>query len=500
MCVLWGTTYLAIRIGVATWEPFLFGGLRFAAAGTIVILAMRLRGSRVPRDARTLRDAAITGTLLLVGGNAAVIIAEQYVPSGITAVMVSTMPIWTVVIGTVSPRGHRLTRLNWVGLIAGLVGVVVLAWPEFAGPLPANREFLRGVVLLQLGSISWAVGSIYVVTRRANVPPLLRAGLQMLAGGIVMILLGSLLGEWTHSVPPLCAARRSRPSTRWIVPVTKLLPSSERMRISLASGVLPERDGDGRLAPPGSANSERDLLAGLEVGERHRDVVDALDRLPCDRRDRVARRKSGFCRRPVGSHRGDEHAPARAEGGELDTEVGAVRLHDAAIADELTRDRLHGVAWDGEADAARLLLILGIDSGQGRDADDLPAEIDKRPTAVSGVDRRIGLDHRLIGDAGQQAIEAAHDPARHGLLYAATQHGVYLSYDDGTTWQSLSLNLPDGPGADLIVDVAAVVRQLYDRRADQRVVEREPVGHLVDVRELRRQQYRPADQRRDLRP
>ena len=162
---------------------------------------MRLRGSRVPRDARTLRDAAITGTLLLVGGNAAVIIAEQYVPSGITAVMVSTMPIWTVVISAVSPRRHRLTRLNWVGLIAGLVGVVVLAWPELAGPLPANRDFLRGVVLLQLGSISWAVGSIYVVTRRANVPPLLRAGLQMLAGGIVMILLGSLLGEWTRLHP-----------------------------------------------------------------------------------------------------------------------------------------------------------------------------------------------------------------------------------------------------------------------------------------------------------
>jgi drug/metabolite transporter (DMT)-like permease len=201
VCVLWGTTYLAIRIGVATWEPFLFGGLRFSAAGTIVILAMRVRGIRVPRDARTLRDAVITGTLLLVGGNAAVILAEQYVPSGITAVMVSTMPIWTVVISAMTPRGHRLGPLNWVGLIAGLGGVVLLVWPELASPLPANRDFLWGVLLLQLGSIPGAAGSVYVVSRRATVPPLLRAGLQMLAGGIVMILIGTLLGEWTRLHP-----------------------------------------------------------------------------------------------------------------------------------------------------------------------------------------------------------------------------------------------------------------------------------------------------------
>ena len=201
MCVLWGTTYLAIRVAVTTWEPFLFGGLRFAAAGTIVILAMRMRGIRVPRDPRLLRDTAIAGTLLLVGGNAAVILAERHVPSGITAVMVSTMPIWTVVISALTPRGHRLGPLNWFGLLAGLAGVVVLVWPELAGPLPANREFLWGVVMLQLGSISWAAGSVYVVSRRALVPPLLGAGLQMLAGGIVMLLIGTLFGEWAHLNP-----------------------------------------------------------------------------------------------------------------------------------------------------------------------------------------------------------------------------------------------------------------------------------------------------------
>jgi drug/metabolite transporter (DMT)-like permease len=201
VCVLWGTTYLAIRVGVLTWEPFLFGGLRFAAAGTIVILALRLRGVRVPPDATTLRDAAIIGTLLLVGGNAAVIIAERHVPSGITAVMVSTMPIWTVVISVLTPRGHRLRPVNWIGFIAGLGGVVALAWPELSAPLPTNSGFLWGVVLLQLGSIAWAAGSVYAVSRRSAVPPLLGAGLQMLAGGIALILIGTVLGEWTRLNP-----------------------------------------------------------------------------------------------------------------------------------------------------------------------------------------------------------------------------------------------------------------------------------------------------------
>jgi drug/metabolite transporter (DMT)-like permease len=201
VCVLWGTTYLAIRVGVLTWEPFLFGGLRFAAAGTVVILAMRLRGVRVPHDATTLRDAAIIGTLLLVGGNAAVIIAERHVPSGITAVMVSTMPIWTVVVSALTPRGHRLRLVNWIGLIAGLGGVMVLVWPELSAPFPNSRGFLWGVVLLQLGSIAWAGGSVYAVSRRSTVPPLLGAGLQMLAGGIALILIGTVLGEWTRLNP-----------------------------------------------------------------------------------------------------------------------------------------------------------------------------------------------------------------------------------------------------------------------------------------------------------
>mgnify|MGYP006160569669 CR=1 FL=1 len=128
--IVWGSTYLAIRVAVTSWEPFLFGGLRFAAAGTIVILAMRLRGVRVPRDTRLLRETAIAGTLLLVGGNAAVILAERHVPSGITAVMVSTMPIWTVVISALTPRGHRLGPLNLIGLLAGLAGVAVLVTAE----------------------------------------------------------------------------------------------------------------------------------------------------------------------------------------------------------------------------------------------------------------------------------------------------------------------------------------------------------------------------------
>jgi drug/metabolite transporter (DMT)-like permease len=188
-------------VGVATWEPFLFGGLRFAAAGTIVILALRLRNVRVPHDRGVLRDAAITGILLLVGGNAPVILAERHVPSGITAVMVSTMPIWTVVIASLTRRGHRIGPLHWLGLLAGLGGVVLLVWPTVTIARGPDRDFLWGVVLLQLGSIAWAAGSVYTSGRRALVHPLLVAGLQMLAGGAAMILIGTMLGEWSQLHP-----------------------------------------------------------------------------------------------------------------------------------------------------------------------------------------------------------------------------------------------------------------------------------------------------------
>ena len=148
-----------------------------------------------------LRDAAITGTLLLVGGNAAVILAERLVPSGMTAVMVSTMPIWTVVIASFTRTGHRLGALNWMGLLAGLAGVVLLVWPNLATSRPADRDFLWGVALLQGGSISWAAGSVYAAGRRRTLDPLLGAGLQMLAGGIAMILIGTALGEWSRLNP-----------------------------------------------------------------------------------------------------------------------------------------------------------------------------------------------------------------------------------------------------------------------------------------------------------
>lgn len=201
MCILWGTTYLAIRIGVATWEPFLFSGLRFAAAGTIVILALRTRGILVPQDAAVLGHSIITGVLLLVGGNAAVVLAERHVPSGITAVIVSTMPIWTVIIAGLCFRHQRIPPLTWLGLIAGLGGVVLLVWPALAAPFAASRDFLWGVVILQLGSISWALGSIYASRRRIAVPPLLAAGLQMLVGGIALTVIGTLRGEWTRLAP-----------------------------------------------------------------------------------------------------------------------------------------------------------------------------------------------------------------------------------------------------------------------------------------------------------
>ncbi|HYI66256.1 MAG TPA: EamA family transporter [Candidatus Limnocylindrales bacterium] len=195
--VVWGSTYLGIAIMIETLPPLLAAGVRYATAGLLMLGALvayaRLRRSAEPIERPTRahwRSAFIIGTLLLLGGNGGVVLAELYIPSGIAAVLIAAMPIWLSLFDAILTR--RLpSRLVIGGLMAGIVGVAVLIAPleeiDAINPI--------GVGLCLLAEISWAAGSIYA--RRAPLPrsALLGTGLEMLAGGLVMVLAGSLLGE-----------------------------------------------------------------------------------------------------------------------------------------------------------------------------------------------------------------------------------------------------------------------------------------------------------------
>ena len=188
---IWGSTYLAIKFAVETIPPYLMSTGRFVVSGTILYLWSRWRGSPAPTR-RQWRDGAIVGTLLLAGGNGAVGWAEQKVPSGITALLVASVPMWAVVIDWARPHGKRPSLVVSLGLLVGLGGVAILAAPQFGGATPGAG---MGAIVLMLGSISWAAGSIY--SRQSDRPSsaLMSTALQMIAGAGSLFVVGALLGE-----------------------------------------------------------------------------------------------------------------------------------------------------------------------------------------------------------------------------------------------------------------------------------------------------------------
>jgi drug/metabolite transporter (DMT)-like permease len=197
VCVIWGTTYLAIKIALATVPPFLMGGLRYGIGGVILAGLLGLRGHVLPRS--EWRTLAVLALLMLLMGNGGVVWGEQYVSSGLTAILIATSPFWMVSVDAMLTRGRRLHARQWTGLVIGFLGIVLLVWPDLAAARAGRGSvwgFLTGVASVQLACAGWAVGSSY--TRRHVMPRdvLGSAAMQMMFGGAYMLLTGTLLGEW----------------------------------------------------------------------------------------------------------------------------------------------------------------------------------------------------------------------------------------------------------------------------------------------------------------
>jgi len=193
--LIWGSTYLAIRYAVQTIPPFVMGGLRFVVSGILLYAWARYRGATRPSKLHW-RNAVIAGGLLLLGGNGAVVWAEQFVPSGLTALLVSILPFWLVIIEWVRPPRRRPHGAILIGLIVGFIGIIVLVGPGNIGGHGDVRPI--GAVVLILGSLSWAIGSFF--SRDADLPEggLLTTGMEMLGGGGLMLIVGALSGELSH--------------------------------------------------------------------------------------------------------------------------------------------------------------------------------------------------------------------------------------------------------------------------------------------------------------
>ena len=196
VCLVWGTTYLAIRVAIESLPPLLMAGFRWIVAGSLLIAFFWLRSERLP--ARTAWGSlAVRGVLLVTLGNGAVVWAEQTVPTGITSVLIAVAPFWMVGIDALFGDGESLTFRQVVGLTVGFTGVLVLIWPRLGTDVDA-RVFAGGVVATQLACAGWALGSAYARRRKhlgTSEPPATAPAFEMLFGGLVLLGCSLVWGE-----------------------------------------------------------------------------------------------------------------------------------------------------------------------------------------------------------------------------------------------------------------------------------------------------------------
>jgi drug/metabolite transporter (DMT)-like permease len=199
--LIWGSTYLAILFAIRSIPPLLMAGARFLLAGIILYGGARISGERSSSRAEW-RTALIVGACLLLGGNGGVTLSEQYVPSGLAALLVATVPIYIAVLSWLFGMSKRPSAITWAGLVGGFVGVGVLVGPALHFSSTGERSHAWiGMAILLCSSLIWSAGSLYSRTAKNAPSPFLAAGQQMLCGGALLFLAGIATGEMRHFDP-----------------------------------------------------------------------------------------------------------------------------------------------------------------------------------------------------------------------------------------------------------------------------------------------------------
>lgn len=199
----WGTTYFVIRQGVHSHHlpPGLFGGVRVGSAGLILLIYLALRGENLRLPGRELFWVALVGLILFVGGNGLITFALDRVPSGMVAVLVATTPLWMALLEALWPGGDRLTVRGWIGLLAGLAGVLLLLAPQLGEPRALFQDY--GLFLVLGSAVSWSLGALIMRYRKRTSSHLVTAAYQMTLGGGGMTLIALAFGEGRQLSPDL---------------------------------------------------------------------------------------------------------------------------------------------------------------------------------------------------------------------------------------------------------------------------------------------------------
>jgi drug/metabolite transporter (DMT)-like permease len=195
VCLIWGTTYLGIRVALEAVPPALMGALRWLTAGSLLLAYAWLRGQALPHVG-SWASLALQGLLMIGFGNGFVNWAEQSVPSGLAAVIIATSPFFMAGVEALRADGERLSRRGLVGLVLGFLGIIVLVWPDLRFNDAGGAQFVLGLLALQGACLAWAIGSSYSKRHPHGDSVIGATAVQMLFGGLIMLVAGTLIGEW----------------------------------------------------------------------------------------------------------------------------------------------------------------------------------------------------------------------------------------------------------------------------------------------------------------
>jgi drug/metabolite transporter (DMT)-like permease len=192
--VFWGSTYMAIRIGVEHVPPALMAGVRFLIAGVILLGWCVLTGKKIALNRADAGRLFVIALLLLTGGNVLLVWSERFIPSGLAALIVAVVPLWVAILEGVF-GSERLTGRGWSGILLGIAGLVVLLWPKLTSGSELGRHDLLVSLVLMIGALSWAIGSIFSRRSKLGVGPFAATGWEMTFAGAFNATVGLLLGE-----------------------------------------------------------------------------------------------------------------------------------------------------------------------------------------------------------------------------------------------------------------------------------------------------------------
>jgi len=198
VAIFWGTTFLAIRIGVETFPPLLLAGFRHSIGGILICAYFLLKGYKLPAS-KDLKVFAINGFLMLALGNGLVTWSEQYVSSGLAALICSLTPVWIIAVNAIGGKKEKINLTIVAGILLCLFGQFLIFkdnLKDFSDP-----NYTAGIVFILVANIAWAVGTIYSKNQKTGTNPVFGAGLQMIFGGIILDLVGTAKGEWSYFHP-----------------------------------------------------------------------------------------------------------------------------------------------------------------------------------------------------------------------------------------------------------------------------------------------------------